>query len=175
MPCRFSVNELKGKDMRFEIGSVQGSAVFLNHPGVCVGYRLQTPGGVISYLTDHEPFERYKVQTGKTSEEDLAWARREDMKIATFVADSDILIVDSQYTADEYACYAGWGHACVDDVVALGVRAKAKRLFLFHHDPDHDDAKIDHMVAHARELAREEGSGMLVEAAREKTTWCLPG
>jgi phosphoribosyl 1,2-cyclic phosphodiesterase len=32
------------------------------------------------------------------------------------------------------------------------LRASARQLFLFHHDPDHDDDKIDQMLQHAREL-----------------------
>ena len=34
----------------------------------------------------------------------------------------------------------------MDEAVDLAVRAKAKRLFLFHHDPAHNDEKIDQMV-----------------------------
>jgi phosphoribosyl 1,2-cyclic phosphodiesterase len=40
-----------------------------------------------------------------------------------------------------------------------------KRLYLFHHDPGHDDERIDEMQAHARKLAK--GSGMEVFAAKE--------
>ncbi len=42
-----------------------------------------------------------------------------------------------------------------------------KKLFLFHHDPDHDDAKIDHMLAHARKLVTEQKSNLQVDAATE--------
>ena len=42
-----------------------------------------------------------------------------------------------------------------------------KKLFLFHHDPDHDDAKIDSMQEWARELAAIHGSSLEVDAARE--------
>ena len=55
----------------------------------------------------------------------------------------------------------------VDDAVALAVIAKVKKLFLFHHDPDHDDAKVDSMQEWARELAAIHGSALEVEAARE--------
>jgi phosphoribosyl 1,2-cyclic phosphodiesterase len=40
-----------------------------------------------------------------------------------------------------------------------------KRLYLFHHDPSHDDDFIEKMLQRARRLAM--GSGMRVEAARE--------
>ena len=49
-------------------------------------------------------------------------------------------------------------------VVDLATRAGAKQLFLFHHDPTHDDERVSRMLAHARQIA---GSGTHVEAARE--------
>jgi ribonuclease BN (tRNA processing enzyme) len=55
----------------------------------------------------------------------------------------------------------------VDDAVRLALEAQAKKLFLFHHDPDHDDAKVDSMVAHARKLVSVQNGNMEVEAARE--------
>jgi phosphoribosyl 1,2-cyclic phosphodiesterase len=55
----------------------------------------------------------------------------------------------------------------VDEVVALATAAKVKRLYLFHHDPAHDDRFISGMLMHARELAKAAGSDMKIEAARE--------
>ena len=75
--------------------------------------------------------------------------------------------MDTQYDCEEYKSHIGWGHGCVNDVVALALQAQVKRLFLFHHDPDHDDAKVSQMQAHARQLAAAEGSELVVEAARE--------
>ena len=41
----------------------------------------------------------------------------------------------------------------MDEVVRLAVLGGVKKLYLFHHDPSHDDARIDAMLAHARSLA----------------------
>ena len=71
-----------------------------------------------------------------------------------FVRGTDLLIMDTQYDAVEYQQHIGWGHGCLDDVVALALQAEVKTLFLFHHDPDHDDAKISQMLAHARKHRR---------------------
>ena len=62
------------------------------------------------------------------------------------------------------------GHGCLDDVVALALQAEVKKLFLFHHDPNHDDAKISQMVAHARKLVAAANGALQVEAAREGLT-----
>ena len=78
-----------------------------------------------------------------------------------------MLIIDSQYNDEEYKTRAGWGHGCVDDVVALALMARARQLFLFHHDPDHDDAEVLRMLAWARELVSMQGESLVVDAACE--------
>ena len=84
-----------------------------------------------------------------------------------FIRDADVLILDSQYDRAEYVRHTGWGHGCVDDSVALALKAGVKKLVLFHHDPDHDDRKIDSFVTYARKLVTQAKGKMKVEAARE--------
>ena len=43
-------------EMEFSAGKVQVRARFVNHPGVCAGYRLFTSAGSIAFLPDHEPY-----------------------------------------------------------------------------------------------------------------------
>jgi DNA-binding transcriptional regulator YdaS (Cro superfamily) len=38
---------------------------------------------------------------------------------------------------------------------------------LFHHDPDHDDAKLDQMLAQARQIVARQKSSLRVESATE--------
>jgi phosphoribosyl 1,2-cyclic phosphodiesterase/CheY-like chemotaxis protein len=169
LPSYISLQEMK--QPRFRIGPIQVETMYLNHPGICVGYRLRTSAGVIAYLPDNEPFQRYKyhadpkARSGAT--EILEYARRMDQKLVDFIREADVLIIDAQYDATEYQTRAGWGHGCVDDVVALALNANVKRLYLFHHDPAHDDAKIDAMAAWAREFVAALGDKLPVEAARE--------
>ena len=77
------------------------------------------------------------------------------------------MILDAQYDAEEYQSHLGWGHGCVDYAVSLALKAEVNRLFLFHHDPEHDDAKIEAMLAHAHKLVADAGATLLVDAARE--------
>ena len=62
----------------------------------------------------------------------------------------------------------------MEEVVALAVAAGVKQLFLFHHDPEHDDKKISEMVANARALVAEKQGDLRVDAAREGLTVELP-
>jgi len=175
VPANVKIEELK--ETSFNIDPVRVASCMANHPGVCVGYRLSTAGGVIAFFFDnelhfghcHDPQYRGSGDTTK-----LEYARNEDRRIAEFVKGVDVLIMDSQYTREEYAEHRGWGHGCIDDVVKFALKSKVKRLFLFHHDPEHDDAKIDQMVAYARAMVSSEKGALHVEAAREGMTIQLP-
>ena len=60
-------------------------------------------------------------------------------------------------------------------VVSLALEARAKKLFLFHHDPGHDDHMIEEMLERARFLVAESGRKLEVEAAREGAEIWLSG
>lgn len=162
LPGNISIEELR--DMEFSVGTVRVRAMFVNHPGICVGYRLETSGGSVVYIPDNEPFLRLRSKPPEAGAKTLEFAREQDAKLVEFVRDADVLIMDSQYDASEYEAHIGWGHSCVDDVAELATRAQVKQLFLFHHDPTHDDEHVSRMLGHARQLV---GNGTLVEAARE--------
>ena len=74
----------------------------------------------------------------------------------------------------EYNKHVGWGHGCVSDVVELAVEARVKHLFLFHHDPAHDDRSIAAMVESARRQAATLGATLKIDAACEGATIRLP-
>jgi phosphoribosyl 1,2-cyclic phosphodiesterase/ActR/RegA family two-component response regulator len=174
MPGYLVIEELK--DLQFNIGAIQVQAAFMNHPGICVGYRLNTTSGAIAYLPDNEPFQRLKAAPqadGPNTIESMDFARREDQKLLDFVQGADVLIIDAQYDCAEYEQHAGWGHGCTDDAVALALKGNIKQLFLFHHDPNHDDKRISEMVAHAQKLIEAQGRTLAVEAAREGLEFAL--
>jgi phosphoribosyl 1,2-cyclic phosphodiesterase len=156
LPSNIEIEEVK--DFNLDIGPVCVRAHRANHPGLCVGYRLFSPDGLIVFFPDTEP------QSGA-----------KDLEMVEFIRGADLLILDSQYDAAEYQSHRGWGHGCVDDTVLLAIEAGVRRLCLFHHDPNHDDAKIDSFVEHARQIIREKKSDLQVEAACEGMTIQLTG
>jgi phosphoribosyl 1,2-cyclic phosphodiesterase/CheY-like chemotaxis protein len=168
LPGNIEIVELK--DMNFQVGQVRVQASFANHPGICVGYRLFTREGSIAFFPDNEPHCRHRGTTPIASTKaqgSLEYARVEEQKVIEFLRNVDVLILDAQYDADEYNAHIGWGHGCVDDAVAVALQAGAKQLFLFHHDPDHDDEKLDRLVARAREIVATEKGSLQVDVARE--------
>ncbi|MFM2295428.1 MAG: hypothetical protein RLZZ350_1841 [Verrucomicrobiota bacterium] len=168
LPGNIEIEELK--DMHAYVGSVRVEAWFANHPGICVGYRLHTADGSFTFFPDNEPQARHRETSvfGKNPGADtVAFGRVEEQRMADFMQGSDVLVLDSQYDQQEYSSHVGWGHGCVDDAVSLALQAGVKQLYLFHHDPDHNDQKIAEMVEHARSLIAERGAKLQVDAARE--------
>ena len=169
LPSNIAIEELK--EMEFAIGKVRVQSKFANHPGICAGYRITTSGGSIAYFPDNEPYELLKLHIAdrdQTSIEDArGFAKAERGKLVEFLRDCDVLILDAQYTDEEYEQHIGWGHGSLSRVVSLALEAKVRKLILFHHDPAHDDQKIDEMLERARLLVVESGQPLEVEAARE--------
>lgn len=176
MPAMPAVEELQ--ELKFNIGKIEVEAAFMNHPGICVGYRLNTSCGTIAFLPDNEPYQRLRgsesKSAGRVTSESLAFARKQDERLIDYIRDVDVLIIDSQYDDTEYQSKVGWGHGCLDDVVTLALMAGVKHLFLFHHDPDHDDEHITRMTQWARDLVAMHGDPLQVDAAREGLEIVLP-
>ncbi len=166
MPGNIVIEELK--EMTFQVGPVRVEACFSNHPGICVGYRVFSSSGSVVYLPDNESFnEHSKTVHGGSLPGNI------EENLAKFIAHADVLITDAQYGAEEYQRHVGWGHGCLDDVVRFAIAGGVKRLYLFHHDPEHDDRTVSAMLMHARELAAAVGSGIRIEAAREGEQFTL--
>jgi phosphoribosyl 1,2-cyclic phosphodiesterase len=139
----------------FSVGDVNITTSTTAHPGGCNAYRLEYGGKSVVYLSDHE--------TGGDH----------DVNIYEFIKDAQVVVADSQYDGIEMAARKGWGHGCVDTVVAMAVKANVKRLYLFHHDPTHDDEFMDKFVLRAKEDVVALNSTMEVDAAREGVTVTL--
>jgi phosphoribosyl 1,2-cyclic phosphodiesterase len=146
LPGNISIEEVK--EASFSIGKLKVRAARTKHPGIAMAYRIETSAGSICYVPDHES------------------APGEDGgAVRDLIAGADVLIMDAQYTAEEYLKKVGWGHGCMDSVVRVACEAGVKRLYLFHHDPTHNDTTIERMVGRARELAADHQ--IEIDAARE--------
>jgi phosphoribosyl 1,2-cyclic phosphodiesterase len=141
------------------VGPVKVSYHYLNHPGITIGFRFEHDGKIVSYISDHEPYGKLNA-TGE-------YAVKEDTAVARFVEGSDLLICESQYTADEYRLKKGWGHSTFEDVLDLAQKAGVKRLALFHHDPSHDDEIMTTLESSCVAMVSARKARLEVFAARE--------
>lgn len=132
-------------DSPLDTWSVDGfelQAATVIHPGPTLGYRVSAGGRSVTYLSDHEPALGSSL------------GRAEWTSGHALAAGSDVLIHDGQYTTDEYRERVGWGHSSVAQAAAFADLARAERLVLFHHEPDHDDETVDALLAEARSARR---------------------
>jgi len=116
------------------------------HCGPTVGYRVEWGGKVAVYVSDHQA----PIGLDSFAESVLELAEG-----------ADLLVHDAQYTPEEFAEKAHWGHCTVDYAVDLATEAEVKTLVLFHHDPAHDDGRLDQLLELAQTRGRRAGLEVL--------------
>lgn len=150
---------------RFEVEGVPVETIFVNHPGNALGYKFSINDKKLVYISDNEPFA---TVNGDNNVDFIGEDGNE--KLIRFLSDVDVLIHDAQYTPEEYIKHVTWGHSPYDYAVKLALEAKVKKLILFHHDPLHNDDKIDEILNGAVSLAAAAGKELEVIAAKEGLT-----
>ena len=119
--------DFKGGDSHAPAPGIVVRTAVLNHPDGATGYRIEFGGKSVCYVTDTEHVPGIP-----------------DKNVLGLIAGADIVIYDCMYTDEEYAkSYAGWGHSTWQEAVRLCKSANVKKLVVFHHDPDHDDDRLD--------------------------------
>ena len=170
LSARMDINKLN--EMKFSLGKLDIHAAFVNHPGVCAGYRIFTSSGSVAFVPDHEPYEFFlHAARGKqlSPDETKEIVAEQHVALVQFLRGSDILILDSQYTDQEYKTHIGWGHGAISSAVALATEAEVQTLLLFHHDPSHNDEIVDTMVESARKIAMKSGSHLEIAGAQQNS------
>lgn len=155
-------HELKEQTLTLENGAIIRT-LLLNHPGNCLGYRVEYKGHSICYVTDNELYPH------DSKHYDADYEKR----LIDFVFAADILITDTTYMDDEYPEHIHWGHSAVGAVAQLAHKAKVGSLFLFHHDPDQSDADIVRKLESARSTLRGLQSYTHAEAPIEGESYTL--
>ena len=105
----------------------------LHHPQRSQGYRISDGTHAVVIATDHEHGDPAA-----------------DTRLNAVAHGADLLIYDAQYTPAEYESRRGWGHSTWRDAITVALEAQIPRLVLFHHDPAHDDATLDAILAEAQ-------------------------
>jgi ribonuclease BN (tRNA processing enzyme) len=141
---------------------------------VCHGYAIFEDGELCYFNADTEPQKHHTIRIWQTPfvGPNFKLEKNNDSYptdgARELCRDVDVLIHDSQYTAEEFEAKATWGHCTVEYAVWLAEECGVKTLVLYHHDPLHDDDQVDGFVAAARE--RGARSGLQVVGAREGAT-----
>jgi phosphoribosyl 1,2-cyclic phosphodiesterase len=149
MNAKLHVHELR-EDVKIE--SLEVKPFYLNHPALCLGYRVNDGKRSFVYATDNEPYQGTLFRNEQLTTAATDFPTYLDEKFVDFMNGADLLVGEAQYTNDEYPEKRGWGHSPLESVVRFAVQANVKKLALFHHDPQHDDDFVDGMVRDAKNL-----------------------
>ena len=97
------------------IGEAQVRHFPLEHPGGCVGYRLDWPGKSLAYVTD------------TTAAADAPYVEA--------IRGVDVLVHECNFRDGEHAWAVKTGHSSTSAVAHVAARASAGRLILLHFNP----------------------------------------
>jgi len=152
--------------------------MYVNHPGFTVGYRIEYNGKSLVYISDNEPFDRSVGASSVNVEAAVREKfRRSDgdpnQRIYDFCQDADVLIHDTTYTPEEYIDRVGWGHSHYLFTVRVAAEANVKKLYLFHHDQNHSDEKVDDILRKCKKEVKSRGYKFQCEAAIENAEFSV--
>jgi len=108
----------------------------LRHPGSSCSYKFIQKGKSFVFATDVE-------FTGGHLEEPHDGETR-------YFEDTDLLVIDSQYTLDESFQKFEWGHTSYTMVINLALSWRVKNVFLTHHEPAYNDNVLYENCSQAR-------------------------
>ena len=120
---------------------IQVETLELDHPSGAYAFRFECGGKTLVYASDgafpapdkgpHNPAQPY----------------------IEFFRGADLVIIDAQFSLAESLTKRSWGHSSAVIGVELAAHAGAKRLALFHHDPNASDGVLEHLLRVGREYA----------------------
>ena len=122
-------------DREFYINDAKITSKAMPHPGGAYGYRIENNGKVFVYTSDCE----FNIE-----------AIDQIDRYYEFFREADVLIFDTQYTFEESIDKMDYGHSHASIAIDIAVKAGAKKLVLFHHEPNYNDGKLENVLINAR-------------------------
>lgn len=130
-------------EKEFILGPFTITSKGLHHPGGSYSYRISAGGKTLVHATDGE----YKEPKEKVYKPYIDYFRGADM-----------LIFDAMYaTLEKTIEKENFGHSTPVIGIVLALSAGVKKLVLFHHDPECDDAQIAHSYLEAKQYLESHG------------------
>jgi ribonuclease BN (tRNA processing enzyme) len=151
MKARLDFAEIAADEI--QIGGLHVCGCPVPHPGGCLAYRIDDSncGASVVFATD------------------LEWRKRTSADETAFLAmcreprPADMLIIDAHFAEADQAAFAGWGHSCWEDCLAIARSAGICRVLLGHHAPDADDKALR---ALEQQVTKRSPGGVLARAGR---------
>lgn len=122
----------------FNIGGARINSCKMSHPGDSYAYSVIQDGKKFVYATDVELYL------------DKNYAK----EVEEVFYKADAAALDSQYTMQEAIEKIKWGHSPFAYAVDFAAQMEIPKIFLFHHEPEHDDKKLNSILQAARWYAK---------------------
>lgn len=126
LPAEFGFRSLT---QSFSVGPVSVVSRPGNHPGGVRLLRLTGSGVSVVIMTDC------------TLDED-------DPDLLRFAENCDLLLVDGQYSEEEWPLHSTFGHSTFIQASKFGAACGAKSVRIIHHDPQRSDSELDAAAEH---------------------------
>ncbi len=129
----------------FNIGSVRIETIPSSHPDGGLGYKFTEDKKTFVFLSDNELGFDHPESQGFDA-------------YLNFSQNADILFHDAAYTKNEYKKKISWGHSLVSDALDLALKAKVKKLGLFHLSQNRTDDHMDKIVNECQDYLKTKNS-----------------
>ena len=131
----------------------------VKHPGGCFSYKISENGKDFIFSTDTELTERDFRRNDENND---------------FYENTDLIVIDSQYTLGEAIEKYDWGHSSYSLAVDFAAEWKIPKLVLFHHEPKYEDKKIYKILNSAKWYEKHiENSNVEIYLAKEELEFTL--
>jgi len=135
---------------------VRISAFYTNHPTTTLGYRLDFGGRSLVYCPDSE-FSGESATSVQDYDESLGRKCRH----------TDLLILDSRYSAQDYQKHKNQGHSSIMDTLGFAVDYEVEQLLLFHLDASYSESDLATLTGQARDHLKSKASNLSFQVAKE--------
>lgn len=125
------------------------------HAGGCAAFSLCADGWTFAYSGDHE-IPLYESDDEKNGI---------NKKLAEFLGEADLALVDSHYSGPDHRARPGWGHSDFGQWREALCASHVRRLVFCHYSPDYEDRRIDSLLA--EQSPRFAENGILAFGGRE--------
>ncbi len=162
--------EFENLESEIQIDDVKITSIALPHPGGALAYKFSTESGTFIFATDCEldaiAPNADQLPTGSID------GREFPEEFIDFFQGVDLLVIDCQFTDEQYETRKGWGHNSVSTVIDFCQQTEIRSVALTHHDPSSSDADIRRIVEHMDRTLKATMQEMAprVFAAREEMT-----
>ncbi len=136
LPADLLVKEVQNGETLIVGDDTKVTVADLNHPGGCLGFRIENKGTVFVYASDISHYQD-----------------NFDENLLRLAEGADLLVHDAHFASTEEKWqHEEFGHSSWLEAVQAALESRVKNLGLFHYSPDLTDDQLDEIIAQAQAI-----------------------